>query len=90
MFAGIIGWGILGLIIGFIASRLINLRGDDPVIGIVLAAFSAMIGGMIFTVFRGEPEGILNYWSMTVALLACGATLMVWHVMRKHSLSQYR
>jgi uncharacterized membrane protein YeaQ/YmgE (transglycosylase-associated protein family) len=90
MLSGIIGWGILGLLIGFIASKTINLRGDDPNIGILLAAFGAVIGGMAFTVFKGKSEGILSFWSMIVALVACGATLMAWHILRKHSLSRYR
>ena len=45
----IIGWIILGLISGFIASKIVNRTGEGFVLDIVLGIVGAIVGGFIFT-----------------------------------------
>jgi uncharacterized membrane protein (DUF441 family) len=34
---GLIGWVMIGLLVGCIASKIVDLRGDDPRLGLVVA-----------------------------------------------------
>ena len=54
MLIGVVGWIVLGIIAGFIASKVVSLRGDDPKMGICAAAIGALIGGG-FTACSAEP-----------------------------------
>ena len=44
---GILSWLILGLIAGFVASKLINKTGEGLVMDIVLGVVGAFVGGFI-------------------------------------------
>ncbi len=90
MLPGIIGWTILGLIIGFIASRTVNLHGDDPNMGILLAGGGAIFGGWMYCMIARQTDSPLSFLSLTFATVGCGLTLLLWHGMRKHSMSRYR
>jgi uncharacterized membrane protein YeaQ/YmgE (transglycosylase-associated protein family) len=59
----IIGWLVLGLIAGFVASKIVNAHGEGVLLDIVLGMVGAVVGGFIFNAV-GEP-GVtgLNLWS---------------------------
>ena len=48
MVMGVIGWIVLGLIAGYIASTLVNKRGEGLAFDILLGIVGAVIGGWIF------------------------------------------
>ncbi len=50
----IIGWLVLGLISGFIASKIVNKHGEGVVLDIVLGIVGALIGGWLFAQFGGQ------------------------------------
>jgi uncharacterized membrane protein YeaQ/YmgE (transglycosylase-associated protein family) len=89
MFLGTLGWIVLGAIIGFIASKTLNLGGDDPKMGIALAAAAGLLGGGVYSFFSGMEVTGYNGRSLMYAGLAAIATLIVWHAMRRHSFSKY-
>jgi uncharacterized membrane protein YeaQ/YmgE (transglycosylase-associated protein family) len=84
---GIIAWLILGLISGFIASKLINRTGEGLVMDIVLGVVGAFVGGFIFTRFLGEP-GVsgLNLYSMFVAVIGAVVVLLIYHMLVRRRL----
>ena len=85
MFMGIVGWIILGLIVGFIASKVVNLRGDEPGISILLSAIGAVVGGWLYiAISKAEMSGF-NVWSFLFATIGAGAALTAWHLMRWRS-----
>ena len=45
----IIGWIILGLIAGFIASKIVNKQGGGIVLDIFLGVVGAIAGGFLFS-----------------------------------------
>lgn len=85
MLVGIIGWIILGLITGFIASKMVNLRGDDPGIGIGLSGVAAVVGGWLYSMISGSEISGFNLWSWLFAVLAAVVALVIWHAMRQRS-----
>jgi len=49
----IIGWIILGLIAGFIASKIVNRQGEGFFLDIILGVVGAVVGGWLFERFGG-------------------------------------
>ena len=79
-----LAWIILGLISGFIASKLVNKTGEGLVIDIVLGVVGAFVGGWLFSTFGMTGVTGLNIYSMIVAVIGAVVVLVVYHaVVRK-------
>jgi len=78
---GIIAWLVLGLISGFIASKLVNGSGEGLLMDIVLGVVGAAVGGFIFTHFFAA-SGVtgLNIPSLFVAVIGAVVVLVVYHM----------
>jgi uncharacterized membrane protein YeaQ/YmgE (transglycosylase-associated protein family) len=77
----ILAWIILGLIAGFIGSKIVNKTGEGVVMDIVLGIIGAVVGGWLFNRF-GEP-GVtgLNIWSLIVAVIGAVVVLVIYHAL---------
>ena len=77
----IIGWIILGLIAGFIASKIVNKRGEGLILDIVLGVVGAFVGGFIFERITSTGTGItgFNLWSLFVAIVGAIIVLVLYH-----------
>ncbi len=73
---GIIAWLILGLIAGFIGSKIVNKTGEGLVLDIVLGVVGAVVGGFIFNFFGHSGVTGLNLYSLLVAVI--GAVVVLW------------
>jgi uncharacterized membrane protein YeaQ/YmgE (transglycosylase-associated protein family) len=77
----IIGWVILGLIAGFVASRIVNAQGQGVVLDIVLGIVGAVVGGFIFDAAGGVGVTGFNAWSLLVAIIGSIVVLVLYHAM---------
>jgi len=78
----VIAWIVLGLIAGFIASKIVNRHGEGVFLDIVLGIVGAVIGGWIFgLVGLGGVNG-LNVWSLLVAIGGSILVLLAYHAIR--------
>jgi uncharacterized membrane protein YeaQ/YmgE (transglycosylase-associated protein family) len=77
----IIAWLILGLISGFIASKLVNKTGDGVVIDIVLGIVGAVAGGWLFNRFGMAGVTGLNVYSMLVSVVGAVVVLVIYHAL---------
>lgn len=75
----IIAWIVLGLIAGFIASKLVAGSGQGLLMDIVLGIVGAMAGGWLFNQLGSEGITGFNAWSLLVAVVGSVALLVVWH-----------
>ena len=75
----IIAWLILGLIAGFIGSKIVNNSGQGLLIDIVLGIVGAFVGGYLFTFFGAAPVTGLNLYSMLVAIIGAVVVLVIYH-----------
>ena len=75
----IIGWLVLGLIAGFIASRLYSGTGQGALLDIVLGILGAFVGGFLFSTFGAAPVTGFNLYSMIVAVIGAIVVLWVYH-----------
>ncbi len=74
-----IAWIVLGLIAGFIASKLVNKSGEGMLLDIILGVVGALVGGWLFNVFGMPGVTGLNLYSMLVAVIGAVALLLVYH-----------
>ena len=72
----IIGWLVLGLIAGFIASKLYAGTGQGVLLDIVLGIVGAFVGGFLFSLIGAAPVTGFNIYSMIVAIV--GAVVVLW------------
>jgi len=82
MLMGIIGWILIGLIVGLIGSKMAKLNGDDPLLGIGLGVAGAVIGGALFSMISRSTISGFNVWSMLAAIVGAAAAVVAWHVVR--------
>lgn len=75
----ILGWIILGLIAGFIASKIVNKRGAGTLMDIVLGVVGAILGGVLFNSIGAVGITGFNLWSMFVAVIGAVVLLLLYH-----------
>lgn len=75
----VLGWIILGLISGFVASKVVNDRGEGCFLNIALGLVGAMVGGFIFSAIGGSSITGFNLYSMLVAIVGAIVALLLWH-----------
>src|SRR5215510_14551469 len=78
----IIAWIVLGLIAGFIGSKLVNKTGEGLILDIVLGIVGAIIGGWLFSLFGMHGVTGLNIYSLIVAVVGAVVFLVVYHAIR--------
>jgi uncharacterized membrane protein YeaQ/YmgE (transglycosylase-associated protein family) len=76
----IIAWIILGLIAGFIGSKVVNKSGQGLVMDIVLGIVGAIVGGFIFSFFGAAGVTGLNIYSLIVAVIGAIVVLWIYHM----------
>ncbi|MBB5155545.1 GlsB/YeaQ/YmgE family stress response membrane protein [Saccharopolyspora phatthalungensis] len=78
---GIIGWIVLGLIVGAIAKAI--MPGKDPggiLVTMLLGVVGAFVGGLIGNWIFGV--GVDHFWSLSTWLLAIAGSVLVLAVYR--------
>jgi uncharacterized membrane protein YeaQ/YmgE (transglycosylase-associated protein family) len=76
-----IAWIVLGLIAGFIGSKLVNHTGEGLIRDVLLGVVGAIIGGYLFNVFGAPGVTGLNLYSLLVAVVGAVVFLIVYHAL---------
>ena len=77
----IISWIILGLVAGFIGSKIVDKQGKGLMLDIVLGVVGAIVGGAIFSAFGASGITGLNLYSMVVAIIGSVVVLFGYHAL---------
>jgi uncharacterized membrane protein YeaQ/YmgE (transglycosylase-associated protein family) len=80
---GILAWIVLGLIAGFIGSKIVNKSGEGFLMDIVLGIVGAVVGGWLFNRFGAAGVTGLNLYSLLVAVIGAVVLLVVYHAIRR-------
>jgi uncharacterized membrane protein YeaQ/YmgE (transglycosylase-associated protein family) len=75
----IIGWIILGLIAGFVASKVVGKTGQGFFLDLVLGIAGAIVGGFIFSLLGGSGITGFNPYSLIVAIIGAIIVLLIYH-----------
>jgi uncharacterized membrane protein YeaQ/YmgE (transglycosylase-associated protein family) len=78
---GIISWIILGLIAGFVGSKIVDSQGQGFWLNIALGIVGALVGGFIFGLFGASGVTGLNVWSMIVAIAGSIVVLLIYNTL---------
>ncbi len=78
---------VLGLIAGFIGSKIVNRRGEGILLDI-LWVLSALAGGWLFSIFGGSGVNGLNLYSISWRLRLRGRAFST-HRLSRHSWYRY-
>ena len=79
----LISWIVLGLIAGFIASKIVNKKGEGCLLDILLGIVGSVVGGWLFRAFGSTGVTGLNIWSLLVAVVGAVILLVVYHAIRR-------
>ena len=77
----VLGWLVLGLISGYIASKIVNHTGEGVILDIVLGIVGAFVGGWLFSTFGHSGVTGFNLYSMFVAVVGAIVVLVVYHAL---------
>lgn len=80
-----VAWIVLGLIAGFIASKLVNKSGEGMFMDILLGVVGAVLGGWLFRTFGMTGVTGLNIYSILVAVVGAVVFLVVYHALTRRS-----
>lgn len=75
----IIGWIVLGLIAGWIGSKIVDNSGKGVFVDIILGIVGALVGGWIFSALGAVPITGFNLWSLFVAVVGAVVVLVIYH-----------
>jgi len=75
----IVSWIILGLIAGFVASKIVDRGGQGFWLDIALGIIGALVGGFLFSVFGASGVTGLDLWSMIVAIVGAIVVLLIYN-----------
>ena len=75
----ILGWLFFGAITGWLASLIVNKRGEGCVLNIALGLVGSLVGGLIFRALSNFDVFRFNLVSMIVAVLGAVVALFLWN-----------
>ena len=76
-----LAWIVLGLISGFIASKIVNKSGSGAVMDIVLGIVGAVLGGWLFNMIGHVGVTGVNLYSILVAVVGAVVVLILYHAL---------
>jgi len=74
-----LSWIVLGLIAGFIASKIVNKSGEGLILDIALGVVGAFVGGWIFSYLGYGGVSGVNLYSIVVAIIGAVILLLLYH-----------
>ncbi|MCJ2079716.1 GlsB/YeaQ/YmgE family stress response membrane protein [Methylobacterium sp. J-090] len=77
----LLAWIVLGLIAGFIGSKIVNNTGQGLVVDILLGIVGAVVGGFLFNQFGQPGVSGLNLYSILVAIVGAVVVLWLYHTL---------
>jgi uncharacterized membrane protein YeaQ/YmgE (transglycosylase-associated protein family) len=78
-----LAWIVLGLVAGFIGSKIVNKTGEGILLDIVLGIVGAVVGGWLFNTFGAAGVTGLNLYSLLVAVVGAVVLLVAYHAIRR-------
>ena len=78
---GIISWIVLGLVAGFLASKLVNKRGEGFFGDIILGIIGAVVGGFVAHLIGWGGVSGFNLYSILIAVGGAVIVLAIYHAM---------
>ncbi len=79
----VLAWIVLGLIAGFIASKIVSRTDEGLMMDIVLGIIGALIGGWLFSMLGQAAISGFNLYSLVVSVIGAVVVLLAYHALRR-------
>ncbi len=79
----ILAWIVLGIVAGFIGSKIVNKSGEGLVLDLVLGVVGAVVGGLLFNTFGHEGVTGFNIYSLLVAVVGAVVVLFAYRMITR-------
>jgi uncharacterized membrane protein YeaQ/YmgE (transglycosylase-associated protein family) len=79
----IVAWLLLGLLAGFIGSKIVDNTGKGIVGDIMVGVLGALVGGFLFSILGASGVTGLNLWSLLVATVGSVVLLLAYYAIRR-------
>jgi uncharacterized membrane protein YeaQ/YmgE (transglycosylase-associated protein family) len=86
----IIAWLLLGLVAGFIASKIVNHTGSGILIDMMLGVVGAFVGGFLFSLVGAGGVTGFNIWSLLVAVIGAVVVVAAYHAIARRMSGHHR
>ena len=83
----LVSWIAIGLLVGFIGGKFVNMRGDDPRLGYGVAGAAAVVVGALYCILSGVGVETWSMKSMIFAAIGAALAIVVWHLVRSKFVS---
>jgi uncharacterized membrane protein YeaQ/YmgE (transglycosylase-associated protein family) len=83
----IIAWIVLGLLSGFIASKLVNKSGEGFFLDVLLGVVGSVVGGFLFHLVGANGVTGFNIWSLLVSVVGAVLVLVAFHAIKGRRLT---
>jgi uncharacterized membrane protein YeaQ/YmgE (transglycosylase-associated protein family) len=77
--AGVLSWILVGLLSGYLASRVVNKTGEGMLRDIILGIIGGIVGGVLFRALGGHGVTGFNFGSILVAFIGAVIVLIAYH-----------
>lgn len=74
---------VLGLVAGFIGSKLVNKSGSGLLMDIIVGVIGSFVGGWVFNKLGYAGVSGLNLYSLLVAVIGAVLLLLIWRAISK-------
>ena len=88
MLMSILAFFLVGLVVGFIASKFVNLGNDEPIVGMLCAIGGAFAGGVIFNLTSGRGFVAWDFYAILAAAVGASVAVGGYHLIRSRTISQ--
>jgi uncharacterized membrane protein YeaQ/YmgE (transglycosylase-associated protein family) len=78
-----LAWIVLCLVVGFIASKIVNKQGEGLLLDIVLGIVGAVVGGWLFGLLGAGGVSGVNLYSLLVSVVGAIVVLFTYHLIRR-------
>ena len=80
---GILAWLILGLLAGFIGSKIVNKSGEGIIMDILIGIVGAIVGGWVVGLFGIPGVTGFDIRSLVVAVIGSIVFLLIYRAIRR-------
>ena len=81
----ILAWIVLGIVAGFIGSKIVNKTGEGLVLDLVLGVVGAVVGGFIANMFGQAGVTGFNIYSLIVAVIGAVGVLFAYRLVARRA-----
>lgn len=81
----LIAWLVLGLLAGYLSSKIVNKTGEGFFLDIVLGVVGAIVGGFVFNMFGASGANGVNLYSLLVAVTGSVLLLVGYHAIARRA-----